>query len=71
MEFKLLLYFVENKNILLSKSRIIEAVWGSDFDGFDNTLMVHIRHLRKKIEDDSANPRYIQTIKNMGYKFVD
>lgn len=70
MEFKLLIYLVENKNIVLSKTKIIDHVWGSDFDGFDNTLMVHIRHLREKIEDDPANPQYIQTIKKMGYKFL-
>ncbi len=71
MEFKLLVYMVNNKNIILSKSQLIEQVWGSEYDGYDNTLMVHIRHLREKIEDDAANPQYIQTIKKMGYKFVD
>lgn len=70
MEFKLLVYLVANRNIVLSKAQIIEAVWGSDFEGFDNTLMVHMRHLREKIEQDAAHPQYIQTIKKMGYKFV-
>lgn len=69
MEFKLLLYLARNKGMILSKSQIIEHVWGDDFEGFDNTLMVHIRHLREKIEDDSANPYYIQTVKKLGYKF--
>lgn len=71
MEFKLLVYLVKNKNIVLSKSQIVENVWCSEYDGFDNTLMVHIRHLREKIEDDAANPRHIQTIKKMGYRFVE
>ncbi|MCD7826309.1 MAG: response regulator transcription factor [Clostridiaceae bacterium] len=70
MEFKLLIYMVNNKNVILSKTKIIEKVWGSEYDGYDNTLMVHIRHLREKIEDDPANPRYILTIKKMGYKFA-
>ncbi len=70
MEFKLLIYLAKNKDIILSKTQIIENVWGSEFDGFDNTLMVHIRHLREKIEDDAGVPKYIRTIKKMGYKFV-
>lgn len=70
MEFKLLIFLANNKNIILSKSRIIDEVWGCDFEGFDNTLMVHIRHLREKIESDPANPQYIQTVKKMGYIFV-
>jgi len=69
-EFSLLLYFVENRNIVLSKSRIIDSVWGSEYDGYDNTLMVHIRKLREKIEDDAANPQYIKTVKKLGYKFI-
>lgn len=69
-EFRLLMYLAENKNIVLSKSRIIDAVWGSEYDGFDNTLMVHIRKIREKIEDDAANPKYIRTVKKLGYKFV-
>lgn len=70
MEFKLLIYFVENKNIIISKNSLLENVWGSDFEGLDNTLMVHIRHLREKIEEDAGKPKYIQTVKKMGYKFV-
>ncbi len=71
MEFKLLVYLAQNKGIIMSKSQIIENVWGSDFEGFDNTLMVHIRHLREKLEDDAAEPQYIHTIKKMGYKFAE
>lgn len=70
MEFHLLLYFVENKNIVLSKEQLLDHVWGMDFEGSDNTIMVHISHLREKIEDDHTDPKYIQTIKKMGYKFV-
>lgn len=70
LEFKLLVFLARNRGSIMSKSQIIENVWGSDYDGFDNTLMVHIRHLREKIEDDAAKPKYIQTIKNMGYKFI-
>ena len=71
MEFKLLVYLAKNKGIVLSKSQIIEQVWGSDFEGFDNTLMVHIRRLREKIENDPGNPYYIQTVKKLGYRFTE
>lgn len=69
-EYSLLLYLAENANKILSKNKIIERVWGYDYEGYDNTLMVHIRHLRQKLEDDPANPKYIITIKGLGYKLV-
>lgn len=70
MEFKLIMFFAENKNAVLSKAQLLDAVWGLDFDGFDQTVAVHIRHLREKIEDDPQRPQYILTIKNLGYKFI-
>lgn len=69
-EYTLLLYLAENANKILSKDKILERVWGYDYEGYDNTLMVHIRHLRQKIEDDPTNPNYIITIKGLGYKLV-
>ena len=69
-EFKLLLYLSENPNRILSKEKICEAVWGEDFIGFDNTISVHIRKIRLKIEDDPSNPKWIQTVIGLGYKFV-
>lgn len=70
MEYKLLLYFAENPGQILSKKRIYQQVWQDEFLGNDNVIMVHIRHLRKKIEDDPGNPRYIKTVKGLGYKMV-
>jgi len=69
-EYSLLLYLAYNPNKILSKNQILEKVWGSDFEGYDNTLMVHIRHLRQKLEDDPSNPKYIITVKGLGYKLV-
>jgi len=69
-EYSLLLYLARNPNKILSKNQILERVWGSDFEGYDNTLMVHIRHLRQKLEDDPANPKYIITVKGLGYKLM-
>ena len=69
-EYGLLLYLAENPDKIISKERLYEQVWGEDSVGIDNTMMVHIRHLREKIEDDPANPRLIVTVKGLGYKLV-
>ena len=46
-------------------------VWGEDGFGCDNTIMVHIRHLREKLEDNPNSPKYIITLKGLGYKLVN
>ncbi|MEX6053576.1 response regulator transcription factor [Mammaliicoccus sciuri] len=66
-EYDLLAYFIKNKNQVLTKSQIYERVWGYSVSVDDNTLMVHIRTLRKKIEDDPNNPQLIQTVRGKGY----
>ena len=68
-EYKLLSYLVQNKNIVVSKEQIVANVWDDDYDGYDNTVMVHIRRLREKVEKDPSNPEYIKTIKSRGYRF--
>lgn len=69
-EYNLLVYMAENHNILLSKDKLIEKIWGDLYQGMDNTLMVHISRVRDKIEEDSTNPKIIKTYKKKGYKFV-
>ncbi|SDL28422.1 response regulator transcription factor [Natronincola ferrireducens] len=69
-EYKILLYFTENPNRILSKEMICQEIWGEDFFGFDNTISVHIRKIRLKIEDDPSKPQWIQTVIGLGYKFV-
>ncbi len=69
-EYQLLLYLAKNPNMILSKNLLIEKIWGSEYEGYDNTLMVHIRHLREKIEDDPSKPENIITFKGLGYKFI-
>jgi len=69
-ELKLLLYFIENPNRILSKEIICRDVWQEDFIGFDNTISVHIRKIRLKIEEDPSKPKWIQTVIGLGYKFV-
>lgn len=69
-EYALMLYLVKNKNKVFSKNSLCEEIWGYEYDGNDNTIMVHIRHLREKIEDNPSKPRYIKTLKGIGYKLV-
>lgn len=62
--------FLRNPNRILSKETLFEQVWGEEFYGADNTVMVHIRRLREKIEEDPSKPKYITTVKGLGYKFI-
>ena len=69
-EFRLLRYLVSNPDRPFSRSELIEAVWGYASDiGSDRTVDVHVRHLREKLEDDPADPRWIVTVRGVGYKF--
>jgi len=69
-EFRLLRYLVSNPDWPFSRGALIEAVWGYDSDiGNDRTIDVHMRHLREKLEDDPANPRWLVTVRGVGYKF--
>lgn len=69
-EFRLLLYLVSHANRAFNRCALIEAVWGYDSEiGSDRTVDVHIRHLREKLEQDPTNPRWIVTVRGVGYKF--
>ena len=69
-EYKLLCLFMENPNLILSPEQILSRLWDCDEKYIDtNTLTVYIRRLRKKIEDDPANPHNIVTVRGMGYKW--
>lgn len=67
-EFLLLSYLMENENKIISKERLYEQVWGEYSSICDNTIMVHIRHLREKIEETPSNPQQLITVKGLGYK---
>ncbi len=69
-EYKMFLYMAKHPNQIMSKEKLCSEVWGEDYIGFDNTIMVHIRRLREKIEEDASNPKYIVNVKGLGYKFV-
>jgi two-component system, OmpR family, response regulator RegX3 len=70
-EFELLEAFLRRKGRLLTRDFLIEEVWGSDYFGDTKTLDVHVKRLRKKIEQDPHNPSHLVTVRGLGYKFVD
>ena len=70
-EFELLEFLVRNSGRVLTRSQLIDRVWGSDYFGDTKTLDVHVKRLRAKVEKDPANPVFIQTIRGLGYKFED
>ena len=67
-EFELLEFLMRNAGRVLTRSQLIDRVWGGDYFGDTKTLDVHIKRLRSKIEADPANPVLIQTIRGLGYK---
>ncbi len=69
-EFELLETLLIRKGKLVQRGRLLEEIWGSPFFGDPKTLDVHIRRLREKVEDDPRSPRWIVTIRGLGYKFV-
>ena len=67
-EFELLEFLMRNSGRVLTRSQLIDRVWGGDYYGDTKTLDVHIKRLRAKVEADPANPILIQTIRGLGYK---
>lgn len=67
-EFDLLLFFAQNPGRVFTKKQIYHAVWKEEYAFDDNNIMVHIRRLREKIEDDPENPGYLLTVWGVGYK---
>ena len=70
-EFELLKLLLLNKGKVLSREQLLEKVWGFDYFGETRTVDVHIRYLRQKIEDDDSNPKLIETVRGIGYRFSD
>jgi DNA-binding response OmpR family regulator len=69
-EFDLLLLLAQNAGRVISPAEILEAVWGADWVGESQTLYVHVRWLREKIEADPAHPRRLLTVRGAGYKLM-
>ena len=67
-EFKMLYYLASNKGMALSKDQIYNYIWYGEYALDDSNITSHIRRLREKIEDDPAQPQYIQTVRGLGYR---
>jgi len=67
-EYRLLSFILENPGKVYTKKQLYEIVWGEPYYGDSNTIMVHISHIREKIEDDAKSPKYLKTIRGIGYK---
>lgn len=70
-EFDLLATLLRNRGAVLSRDLLLEKVWGYGYDGQTKTVDVHVRWLREKIEEDPSNPKYIVTVRGVGYRFED
>ncbi|MDP4144667.1 MAG: response regulator transcription factor [Bacillota bacterium] len=68
-EFELLQILIKNKGRVMTRDFLLDKIWGYEYIGETRTVDVHIRHLRQKIEDDDKNPKYIETIRGIGYRF--
>ncbi|TBH20506.1 response regulator transcription factor [Thermus thermamylovorans] len=69
LEFDLLLTLAQHPGMVFTRERLLEKVWGPDFPGIDRVVDVHIVALRKKLMDDPENPRFIETVRGVGYRF--
>ena len=68
-EFELLEMFLRNTGRVLTRGQLIDRVWGADYVGDTKTLDVHVKRLRAKIEPDPAHPRFLVTVRGLGYKY--
>lgn len=69
-ELALLKKLYENRGNIVTFDALSDAVWGENYYGYENTLMVHIRRLREKIEDDPSHPVWLLTVRGLGYKLI-
>ncbi len=70
-EFDLLYLFASHPGKAYSRQQLLDLIWGYQFSGYEHTVNSHINRLRAKIEQDPANPHYIQTVWSVGYRFID
>ena len=68
-EFELLEILIKNKGKILTRDILLDKIWGYEYIGETRTVDVHIRYLRKKVEDDDNHPKFIETIRGVGYRF--
>ncbi len=70
LEFDLLLTLAQHPGMVYSRERLLDRVWGGDFFGVDRVVDVHVAALRKKLGDDPEHPRFIETVRGVGYRFL-
>jgi DNA-binding response OmpR family regulator len=70
-EFDLLLHFASNRARVFTRSQLLDSIWGYGYAGQEHTVNSHINRLRAKIEDDPSKPRFILTVRGVGYKFAE
>jgi DNA-binding response OmpR family regulator len=70
-EFDLLLHFAQNPGRVYSRAQLLNAVWGTTLESYEHNVNTHINRLRAKIETDPANPRYVLTVRGVGYRLAD
>lgn len=70
-EFDILKLFMQNPKKVFTKKQLFKSIWGEEFFKDENTVMVHIRRLREKLEKDPSNPRYLLTVWGIGYKLAE
>lgn len=68
-EFELLDILVKNRGKVLTRDLLLDKIWGYEYVGETRTVDVHIRHLRQKLEEDDKNPKFIETVRGIGYRF--
>jgi two-component system alkaline phosphatase synthesis response regulator PhoP len=68
-EFELLEILIKNKGRVMTRDFLLDKIWGYEYIGETRTVDVHIRHLRQKVEEDDKNPKFIETIRGIGYRF--
>ncbi|MDA0302516.1 MAG: response regulator transcription factor, partial [Chloroflexi bacterium] len=68
--FEVLCFLARNANRVCTRHEMLDAVWGDSYSGQARTLDVHVHWLRQRVEDDPANPRFVQTVRQYGYRFV-
>ncbi len=69
-EYDLLLHFAKAPGRVFTRTQLLEAVWGTTYEGYEHNVNTHINRLRAKLEADPANPEYVLTVRGVGYRFT-
>ena len=70
-EFDLLAHFARHPGRVFTRVQLLDAIWGTTYEGYEHNVNTHINRLRSKLETDPANPRYVLTVRGVGYRFTE